>query len=1449
MLFYDFFYRYHGVRRQTHLTSPPLADVQDLHLPRDTIFHFHADGSTVKGPTNTDMIFREINKQIPVGHVIELMNAANLLGYPQRLGVNLSTEIRRYHIENRHFVKMVSLEASTRDSGTLVVYNYALLNQAYRYRRDVYREYYRAHNLVETVIANVADTIKKSNRYNFIPVRLPKLLPSQMLLNMMSSGPITQKLLHFFDSSDAIFMLEIWKWLSKERKDSALAAIPEKDLFKVVFLYQNAGKWFALNLGVLNQWRAHTLEEHEADESLSTNGISTMTLQRYFLRMMMSLAHEKTVTDIGVIADTDEVVESELRDPNEGKEQQTAKGVVIQSDDVPVVDPVSGSVKQSTAKRELNLVKPEDFDEPDTKVLVRDKKLQEQMDKDLDMLEQLTKKILDQTDEEGVFKPTQAPKLMELKSLEQAVMEICEDYAETGSLSAAEYRRFEKLSASYKNIPAPDNSGKTLDEFIKIPPEVLQIKETATIKDQPTVFDKSMLQSTLLDFDSRYIREVLQRDIANMVMALQNAGIAVTDYQVEDVEDAINSFKIYTVRVTPVVGASSTLRFKIPNIAEDGTYISNKVKYTMRKQRKDLPIRKTGPGKVALTSYYGKSFVNRSTKKVNDYGTWLCDSITEIGLQTNSDLITDMQPADVFDNHFRCPRLYSILAHRFRSFVLTWSGHIEEAVGNNRFEFMFDHKLRKEFFGEDVLKLYEKQGRVVFAKTTNDAYLIVDEEGIIYSGRKGEILPFRQLEELLGLDPFKAPVDFAELKIVGKSIPLGFVLAYKVGLDNLLQILNVNPRRVDAGGRLNLSAHEFPVAFGDETLIFSRDDRLAALIMGGFNAYHRSIKNYNTYEFNRPDVYLNVLEAASLSNRYLREINLMFQMFIDPITRDLLVEMKEPTNMRDLLIRAAELLLTDQHLMENDAREQRMVGMERMAGAVYFELVRSVRDHNARPGISKHAIDLPPFAVWSAISTDQSVMTVSDINPVNNLHERESVTYTGLLGRSSRSITKTVRAYDESEMGTMSERTSDSSDVGINTALSANPQFRSLRGMSHPYDKEKTGTSSLLSTAALMAPGSDRDDPKRVNFVGIQQRHGVACPGYKQAAVRTGYEGVIAHRVSDMFAATAKQDGVVKSVSEEGIVIEYADGTTKGHELGRRYGSSEGLVIPHNIVTKLKEGQKVKVGDVICYNDGFFEPDFLNPSNVVWKAGVIVKTALWESTDTLEDSSAISTELSHLLRTKITKPKTIVVRFDQKISRMVKEGQAVNPEDILCIIEDAVTANTTVLSESDLDTLRNFSHQAPQAKMKGVVERIEVYYHAIDKSGMSESLRALADASDRAMAKRARAAGKKVFTGSTDAGFRVEGEPLAVDTMAIQIFITGEVNAESGDKGVFFNQMKTVFGRVMTGDTRTESGTKIDAIFGYKSIADRIVLSPEMIGTTTTLLRVIAGKAVEAYKS
>lgn len=372
--------------------------------------------------------------------------------------------------------------------------------------------------------------------------------------------------------------------------------------------------------------------------------------------------------------------------------------------------------------------------------------------------------------------------------------------------------------------------------------------------------------------------------------------------------------------------------------------------------------------------------------------------------------------------------------------------------------------------------------------------------------------------------------------------------------------------------------------------------------------------------------------------------------------------------------------------------------------------------------------------------------------------------------------------------------------------------------------------------------------PKRTNFCSIQQSHGIACNGYTQSPIRTGYEQIIAHRTSDLFAFTAKRPGKVISKNQHGMIIQYDDGDKKGIELGRRYGKSAGLTFPHDVHSDMQVGQVFKEGDLLCFNKGFFERDILNPNHVVWKAGIMVNVALVESPLTLEDSSTISQRVANLLVSNVTKVKDVVVTFDQSIRKLVKPGQTVKTEDILCIIEDEITANTGLFDEESLDTLRVVSAQTPLAKVNGEIERIEVYYHGV-KEDMSESLRIIANAADAELMKRSHSIGKKITSGKVDDSFRINGDPLPVDSLVIRFYITYTAAMGEGDKGVFANQLKTVVGEIMPGEVKTETGKVVDALFGYTSIQARIVSSPDIIGTTNTLLEVIGQRAYSLYNS
>lgn len=1433
---YPQYYKQFGVRRAVQLVAPTLIPLQKLELPRDSILHFVSDDESLLGIPQDDLILRNNPRLVMVHHNLQIVPVQ---GNPRSTHLPPSTMIKDYHRKYRNTRNLLNYEAALRDARTIVVENYGLLPHLYRYPTSYFRAYQKWTNIQAAMWTRVKEVAAISNRQQYLQCKLPKLLPSLMLLRKAEAS-MTRSVLAAFAEPEAMFILELWKWLGPNRSTSLLSRAGTKALANMNLVWQESGVWTVMNLGVLDSWRRPTEDEIKAGADPKQGVVTPDQMQKRFLRMLMILFEARTVTEDATPegpASTIATVTQKVTDPQTDKtvEQTVAKSLGVK---ITIPETAETKAKTITVKPGLDV---------DTLPEHPIEETQENIDaidaaitKDLEALDHLQVKYdeaeLAKSDEEP--QPRAAATAVieyqpEERSLAGGIMQKVDQLADQGMLSGAEYRRFQAISTAYEKLPDPYGGEESLAKQAVLDPQVLKLEKKEAIPDIDTVVDKSMLQSTLFEFDKRYIKEVLPKDVTRMVLGFQHAGVAVTGYEIQHLEDALNSSELHTVQLTPVQGKASTVHFRIPKVQEDGTFRSNGVRYRMRKQRGDMPIRKVSPSKVALTSYYSKLYINRSEKQVNNYPGWLTNQVAAMGMDPENTTVTHLMLSNVFDSNNRTPRIYSILAQRFRSF------HLGEL------EFFFDYAARHKQYGEDAVKATEK-GDLLVAGRKGSQLIVVDRNDMFYLTGGETLEELGTLESMVGIEG-RAPAEMIEVKVFNKFVPAGMFLAHHMGLSNLLSLLKANPRRVPAGERANVSDDEFALRFEDETLVFTRENRLAAMILSGIASFDKSTRNYPVHLFDKKDIYFNVLEQAGIGVRYLREMDLMVDLFVDPITEEILKEMGEPTDFIGLIVRASELLLTDWSPDETDMRYMRIKGYERVAGAVYGELVKVLRLQRARGSATRAKIELPPYAVWQTIQQDPAVKLVEDCNPIHNLKEKEEITYSGVGGRSDRSMTGKTRVFHPNDMGVISEATKDSSAVAITTFLTADPNLVSLRGAAGEYKEGEVGPTSLLSSSALLAPAADRDDPKRVNFVSIQQSAGTFARGYQATPLRTGYEQIVAHRTDDLYAYTAKGKGTITAMSGKAITVSYEDGTSKSIELGRRFGVAAGTTYPHEVVTSLKVGDTVEEGDIVSYNSHYFQPDILNPKQVLWKAGLLVKTAIMESVDTLEDSSAISERAAKLLETDITKVRDLIVPFDQTVHNLVQPGAEVDVESILCTIEDAVTAQNNLFDADSLDTLRLLAANTPKAKFKGKVEKIEVFYHG-ELDDMSVSLQELAMESDRNRKRYSREMKTAYTSGQVDDSMRVDARNLPFEHVVIRVYITGPMAAGVGDKGVFANQMKTIFGRVMAGTNRTESGEDIDAIFGYQSISDRIVMSPEIIGTTNTLLKVMSKRVADVYR-
>ena len=1424
------FYRENGIRFPNDILSTPSFSLTTF--PRNALYH-RFDGNEAESEVNPNLnIFQGYVKKIELHYVTELSNTAG----SRHTSFNLKEASRIFRQKNnKKFNVLYDNKVISQDPDILVVYNYGYLDELYKYQSTPLSHYLQWANLYRELWGKVATIAEQSDRNQYVVIKISNNLQGMNILNNFIDEVNGDKIARIFGrgGDEGFMQLDIWRWLSVENRDKSLiSAIKTEHLSKVnLVIKSDTGKSVLINLGYLNSWIKDQPNQTDISSIVQNNPVF---IQKLFLKLCMILT--------SITSEEEEVVPEEQPEVASQKDpdvQEIEAQIDNNDEDSELNISEQGLSKKMSAYGKPQPALAEQKDEIHKTSLTNDLLLE--IEKDIEALDNLSKKRLQaseiKTDAEVPQKPTISreeviERVFTAKTPDAVLQEKLAREAEYNLLTAADYRKLTQMSQNYQESEDPYGSSlKRKDAMVIKKEDLVLTDEASSIPVTDAVVDKTMAESRLVSIDKQYLEKVLKKDILQTLDAVQAAGVVIKRHEIDEDHSVLGAYEKHTLEIKPVDGQPSTISFTFPKVDSDGSMLVSGSKYVMRRQRVDLPIRKIEPRIVALSTYYGKTFVQTNPAVSKDSLVWLCRKINLSSL-SGSGPVTDVNPGNVFNSYFEAPFIFNALSHNYDSFKV------------GQLKFVFDRKKIEASVDPKLLQSLEKDRRRYCGSGPSGSSIVVDKDDnfILISNGSEKLLGNPAETFGFGSEQVKAPVDFAEVRIYSKYVPVGVVLGYYIGFSNLLKLLNIEYREVEPRKQKGLGLDEYALVFKDKTLVFKKTNKVATLIISGFDQFEKTIKGFALEEFDRKDVYFNLLMAKGMAAVYIRELDMMETCFVDPISKEILLDMKEPQTFMGLLIRSCELLTSYSNPISQDRAVMRDRGYERFAGVLYKEMMTAIKAFKNKNMVGRSKIDMSPYQVWNTIMKDNSLKIVEDINPIQNLKESEVFTYSGLGGRDKDTMTKPTRAISDNDFGLSSESTVDSTSVGTIAYLSANPNLSDVRG--RMSEEKKINPTTCFSTSALLSPCAAHDVVKRIMFITTQQSHTIASGIYRQPYLRTGYESVIGKRTSKMFSFAAEEDGVIESLTQKGLVIAYSSGKKTGVALGRVYGKAEGTTYPHDIVTPYKQGDKVKRGDIIAYNTKFFEPDFIDPKNIIMKASGVARVAFKEGNSEHEDSNSLSKSFGERASTEVVKNKSYIVSFKQNLIDVKKIGEAVLPKDILMIIEDEITAVGGQFSNDALSTLRKLSNMAPKAGVRGIVERIEVYYHG-DKRDMSASLKKLADRSDSEFAAQAKDTGAPVVTGRVTEEHRVKGTSLELDQAEIRFYIAIKGTTGVGDKVVFGHQMKSTVALVNQSKIYAEDGNEIDATFSYASIARRGALSPALVGTTISLLDFIGKKAAE----
>lgn len=957
----------------------------------------------------------------------------------------------------------------------------------------------------------------------------------------------------------------------------------------------------------------------------------------------------------------------------------------------------------------------------------------------------------------------------------------------------------------------------SLEEIIKRRPDT-KLKKSKL--DLPSILPESFKYDVIREFDDINIKNH-HHNVKRMIDSLSMSGYTVEVTETFPVVDVANDNTMYKITVKPPKGPKKTISLLIPNIAEDGTLRQgNSVMYP-RKQAVDIPIKKISKSEVTVSSFYGKLFFKRGlnqnsqAKRINKF-------------LSNTYKMVIKGEYKVYD--VKLPYLYSLIGRETASFL------------HGPIIFNFNYNIRNSSEIISLLKGKElediEKGKYIVIGNSHTTIYLTDYDDFIYSYKNGKYEKISTLKEFLQIPDL--PPEFIQTKIMGEKVPLILIMLQKLTLKEIFALVDVKPKEIKS---VKEARDGWVLRFKDRILLFPEDNIEAMLLIGGLTMF-KFIKDMNYTDFISIRVLDEILAKGEYQSRLIREFVNMYNLFVDPLTRDILEDIKEPTTFLGLLRRTVELLKDDFVSDVNKIDGYVYKGHDRISGIIYNLLAKNIASEVHSLGVRRTFNSIAPYEVVSLLSTDSTTLAYADTNPIATLKQPENVTILGKFGRTKETVTMKAREFHHTSVGIVSESTKESGNVGMDFYISATPMLNDANGvLSEPKDGS-FDYANVYSTSASLAPYAFSEDGKRTLFIPVQKEHVRSCKALTTMPLMTGYEYVMPYRVSNKYCRMSPDKGVVVSKTKSKITIDFKTLGKKSFSIKDWYTKDNGgKAYCHYMTSDLKKGDKVDKGDAIVYTTGFFQKDLFNPKRLVFKTGVKTYVKIVESDTTYEDSCVLAKDYANKLSSDVSYVKNITVTGNINLDFLISIGDHTEYSTRLASFVENKGDVETSISKETREFLNELETTAPKAKAYGEVTDIHVYYN-MDLEDMSKTVREKVELYDKNMVD---TFGHKGRVGDS---FVMKGKPLQPNSVVFVVYITKSFHHENGSKIILSNQLKateaTQFDEMYAlGEDGTE--TPIDVEFNSTSVAARIVPSFEQILAINTIMYELTDKVIEMW--
>ena len=1033
--------------------------------------------------------------------------------------------------------------------------------------------------------------------------------------------------------------------------------------------------------------------------------------------------------------------------------------------------------------------------------------------------------------------------------------------AKSTGKSVASYKRDQVMREKYKDANIGNVPLRT----------ILEAEKKMTIPERkPPIhtINDDMKVIKAMDFEASYNQNLATNDLVNILMHFSHVHPAMfinKDIGVEDVSTPTDRIVRYTVSFEDENRKRHKFSFLLPKMYEDRYLYLNDQKMNISHQKLPYPVTKISPDSCqAVTSYkkiissrYGSNLSPRITRIKKLFGGPNCPPgiVVVKGDCTipNKDYLTTMEYDEIGTVITKCT-------------IGTGKDHTKIYFLVDEASAVLDMKLFKDVYTkhneepDSLLPLATRTGtkgpetggtKFCFSGRTNKVY---DEKGNTY----GELSEF--ITEVIGwydsdmkkeLESLSSGTKFiySRSRVMKMDVPLVLVCAAADpgGLTAVLEkgkikyeFLQNRPTGIDQN-------EKGIVPFEDGYLIYDRYPFENSLLLNGLSTF--PTKNYSFYDMNTYDAYVQIFDSMLNSKTLADALRNFYYCFIDPITMEVLVRLKMPTDFTRLMLYCNGVLADNHYQIDSDYNNSRIRSNEIIMAQLYCELAEAWGKY--RLGKSD-TFSIPENAVIKYLLTSDIVDPHSELNIVLEMENDRLVKLKGPSGMNEEhSFTIEKRAYHPSMKGIVGMNSTPSGKIGIGRHMSTNPNIDDARGFITVGKDDYTSTELATPGELMQAFGPESADIERVAMSLSQSKHVVPVESSCSCPVSYDAERLVPYMSSD-YAKSAKKDGKVIDIKNEVMIVQYDDGTYDDIDLSKRPAKNTdgGFYVMNQLVpaNNLKPGSTFKASSLLAY-----DPKYINNNDMfgdyLASMGTMGRIAVETNGGVYEDSCYITDDLAHRMATKITMQKRVILSKYANVKSMVKIGQNIKTNDYLLTFDDTQDEFTSIMLQSmaaeveDEDEM--IAGTAPViSKYSGKIVDIRIYYTA-DPAEMTPTLRAIVENYVNEAHKREKTIEKyeNLYDADTipkssqrlvpDSQGKVKGVTLP-DGVMIDFYIEYEDVMAPGDKLSYYTALKGVVSNVIPTDLAPYSednpNVKIDACLSAIGIYKRMCLDIIKVG-------------------